>query len=173
LIGDASLSKRPMRRVTDPLSQMGARIDTRDDGTPPLHIFGGQTLCGIDFISPVASAQIKSALLLAGLYARNETVVREPHPTRDYTERMLAAFGVDIDFSPGQARLRGGQRLCAADIAVPADFSSAAFYLVAASVIPGSDITLQAVGLNPRRIGLLTALQLMGADIVESNCHEH
>lgn len=173
LIGDASLSKRPMRRVTDPLSQMGARIDTSDDGTPPLRIFGGQTLCGIDFISPVASAQVKSAVLLAGLYARNETVVREPHPTRDYTERMLAAFGVDIDFSPGQARLRGGQRLGAADIAVPADFSSAAFYLVAASVIPGSDITLQAVGLNPRRIGLLTVLRLMGADITESNHHEH
>ncbi|HHW4678421.1 MAG TPA: 3-phosphoshikimate 1-carboxyvinyltransferase [Xylella sp.] len=173
LIGDASLSKRPMRRVTEPLSRMGARIDTQDDGTPPLRIYGGRVLCGIDFISPVASAQIKSAVLLAGLYARNETVVRELHPTRDYTERMFAAFGVDIDFSPGQVRLRGGQRLCATDIAVPADFSSAAFYLVAASVIPGSDITLRAVGLNPRRIGLLTALRLMGADIVESNCHEY
>lgn len=172
LVGDASLSKRPMRRVTDPLSQMGARIDTSDDGTPPLRIYGGQLLRGIDFISPVASAQIKSAVLLAGLYSRNETVVREPHPTRDYTERMLTAFGVDIDVSTGCARLRGGQRLCATNITIPADFSSAAFYLVAASVIPGSDITLRAVGLNPRRIGLLTVLRLMGADIVESNRHE-
>ncbi|TGP15616.1 3-phosphoshikimate 1-carboxyvinyltransferase, partial [Mesorhizobium sp. M1D.F.Ca.ET.231.01.1.1] len=93
LIGDESLSGRPMRRVTGPLSQMGARIDTQDDGTPPLHVHGGQTLHGIDFASPVASAQIKSAVLLAGLYAQGETRVVEPHPTRDYTERMLSAFG--------------------------------------------------------------------------------
>ncbi|AYA91188.1 MULTISPECIES: 3-phosphoshikimate 1-carboxyvinyltransferase [Stenotrophomonas] len=169
LIGDESLSGRPMRRVTGPLSQMGARIDTQDDGTPPLHVHGGQALHGIDFASPVASAQVKSAVLLAGLYAQGETSVTEPHPTRDYTERMLSAFGVDIAFSPGKARLRGGQRLRATDIVVPADFSSAAFYLVAASIIPGSELRLKQVGLNPRRTGLLHALRLMGADVSEEN----
>ncbi|MDT3486996.1 3-phosphoshikimate 1-carboxyvinyltransferase [Stenotrophomonas maltophilia] len=169
LIGDESLSGRPMRRVTGPLSQMGAKIDTESDGTPPLYVHGGQTLHGIDFASPVASAQIKSAVLLAGLYAQGETQVTEPHPTRDYTERMLSAFGVDIEFSPGRARLRGGQRLRATDIVVPADFSSAAFYLVAASIIPGSELRLKQVGLNPRRTGLLHALRLMGADITEEN----
>lgn len=169
LVGDESLSGRPMRRVTGPLSQMGAKIDTEEDGTPPLHVHGGQTLHGIDFASPVASAQIKSAVLLAGLYAHGETSVTEPHPTRDYTERMLSAFGVDIAFSPGKARLRGGQRLRATDIVVPADFSSAAFFLVAASIIPGSELRLKQVGLNPRRTGLLHALRLMGADITEQN----
>jgi len=169
LIGDESLSRRPMRRVTGPLAQMGARIDTRADGTPPLHVHGGQPLKGIAFASPVASAQVKSAVLLAGLYADGETSVVEPHPTRDYTERMLAAFGVEIEYSPGKARLRGGQRLRATDIVVPADFSSAAFFLVAASIIPGSELRLQQVGLNPRRTGLLHALRLMGADITEEN----
>jgi 3-phosphoshikimate 1-carboxyvinyltransferase len=173
LIGDESLSRRPMRRVTGPLAQMGAKIDTQPDGTPPLHIHGGQALSAIDFASPVASAQVKSCVLLAGLYAQGETTVREPHPTRDYTERMLSAFGVEIEFSPGYAKLRGGQRLRATDIAVPADFSSAAFFLVAASVIPGSDVTLKTVGLNPRRTGLLAALRLMGADIEELNHGEH
>lgn len=169
LVGDESLSGRPMRRVTGPLSQMGAKIDTESDGTPPLQVHGGQALHGIDFASPVASAQIKSAVLLAGLYAQGETSVVEPHPTRDYTERMLSAFGVEIEFSPGKARLRGGQRLRATDIVVPADFSSAAFYLVAASIIPGSELRLKQVGLNPRRTGLLHALRLMGADITEEN----
>ncbi|HDS1037366.1 TPA: 3-phosphoshikimate 1-carboxyvinyltransferase [Stenotrophomonas maltophilia] len=172
LVGDESLSGRPMRRVTGPLSQMGAKIDTQDDGTPPLHVHGGQSLQGIDFASPVASAQVKSAVLLAGLYAQGETSVVEPHPTRDYTERMLSAFGVNIEFSPGKARLRGGQRLRATDIVVPADFSSAAFYLVAASIIPGSELRLKQVGLNPRRTGLLHALRLMGADITEENLAE-
>jgi 3-phosphoshikimate 1-carboxyvinyltransferase len=172
-VGDESLSRRPMRRVTAPLAQMGAKIDTREDGTPPLHIHGGQTLTGIDYTLPVASAQVKSAVLLAGLYAQGETSVTEPHPTRDYTERMLSAFGVDIEFSPGRARLRGGQRLRATDIAVPADFSSAAFYLVAASIVPGSELRLRQVGLNPRRTGLLQALRLMGADITEENPSVH
>lgn len=169
LVGDESLSRRPMRRITGPLAQMGAQIDTQDDGTPPLHVRGGQALRGIEFASPVASAQVKSAVLLAGLYASGETSVTEPHPTRDYTERMLAAFGVDIEYSPGKARLRGGQRLRATDIVVPADFSSAAFFLVAASIIPGSELRLQQVGLNPRRTGLLHALRLMGADIRQEN----
>ena len=173
LIGDASLSKRPMRRVTEPLAKMGVRIDTAAGGLPPLHIHGGRVLCGIDHTLEVASAQVKSAILLAGLYATGETVIREPHPTRDYSERMLSAFGVDIEFSPGFARLRGGQRLQAADIAVPADFSSAAFYLVAASIVPGSELRLKQVGLNPRRTGLLQALRMMGADIVEENPATH
>ena len=164
LIGDASLSKRPMRRVIEPLQRMGAHIAS-SDGLPPLCIRGGQTLRGIDYTLPVASAQVKSALLLAGLYAAGETVVREPHPTRDYTETMLRQFGVAIDFAPGHVRLRGGQRLVASDVEVPADFSSAAFFLVAASIVPGSDLRLEAVGMNPRRTGLLATLRDMGADI--------
>ena len=164
LVGDESLSRRPMRRVTDPLARMGAMIDTQD-GLPPLRVRGGQALHGISYTLPVASAQVKSALLLAGLYAQGDTEVVEPHPTRDYTERMLAAFGWPIDFSPGRARLSGGHALRATDVDVPADFSSAAFFLVAASVVPGSELRLPSVGLNPRRTGLLQALRLMGADI--------
>jgi 3-phosphoshikimate 1-carboxyvinyltransferase len=164
LVGDASLSKRPMRRVTDPLTQMGALIETRD-GLPPLIVRGGQSMRGIRYALPVASAQVKSALLLAGLYSKGVTEIIEPHPTRDYTERMLAAFGWPIDFSPGHASLDGGHVLHATDVDVPADFSSAAFFLVAASIVPGSQLRLPAVGLNPRRIGLLHALRLMGADI--------
>ena len=173
LSGDASLSKRPMRRVIDPLKAMGARIDAEAGGLPPLRIHGGRHLRGIDHALEVASAQVKSAILLAGLYAEGVTSVREAHPTRDYTERMLQAFGVDIEFSPGQARLRGGQRLRATDIAVPADFSSAAFFIVAASVVPGSELCLRAVGLNPRRTGMIAALRAMGADIREENTGEH
>lgn len=169
LVGDASLSKRPMRRVIDPLIAMGARIESTGDGLPPLHVQGGQALSGIDYALPVASAQVKSALLFAGLYAHGTTRVSEPHPTRDYTERMLQAFGWPIRFSPGEAELEGGHVLKATDVAVPADFSSAAFFLVAASVIPGSRLRLERVGMNPRRVGLLTALRLMGADIREEN----
>nr|WP_240922308.1 3-phosphoshikimate 1-carboxyvinyltransferase [Oleiagrimonas sp. C23AA] len=165
LVGDASLSKRPMRRITDPLAAMGAQIETAPDGTPPLRIHGRRKLKGVEYTLPVASAQVKSALLLAGLYAEGQTQVIEPHPTRDYTERMLAAFAADIDFSPGRARVRGGVPLRATDIEVPADFSSAAFFLVAASIVPGSHLMLPAVGLNPRRTGLLEALRLMGANI--------
>jgi len=110
--------------------------------------------------------------LLAGLYARGETRVVEPHPTRDYTERMLRAFGWPISFRPGEARLEGGHRLVATDVVVPADFSSAAFFLVAASLVPGSDLQLRRVGMNPRRTGLLSALRLMGADITEENLSE-
>jgi 3-phosphoshikimate 1-carboxyvinyltransferase len=167
LSGDESLSRRPMRRVIEPLARMGARIEAQPGGLPPLHVHGGAALHGIDYTLEVASAQVKSALLLAGLYASGETVIHEPHPTRDYTESMLRAFGVDIDFAPGHARLRGGQRLAGTHVVVPADFSSAAFFLVAASVVPGSDLCLRSVGLNPRRTGLLQALRAMGADIVE------
>ena len=172
LTGDESLSKRPMRRVIEPLAAMGARIDAEPGGLPPLRIRGGSNLRGIDYELPVASAQVKSALLLAGLYADGETIVRELHPTRDYTERMLAAFGWPIAFEPGRARLWGGHRLRATDVVVPADFSSAAFFIVAASVVPGSRLLLRAVGLNPRRTGLLQALRLMGADIREHDARE-
>ncbi|HJW46313.1 MAG TPA: 3-phosphoshikimate 1-carboxyvinyltransferase [Lysobacter sp.] len=172
LIGDASLSKRPMQRVIEPLTVMGARIDSVAGGLPPLRIQGGARLLGLDATTQVASAQVKSALLLAGLYADGETVVREPHPTRDYTERMLAAFGWPIEFAPGYARLRGGHRLTAIDVEVPADFSSAAFFLVAATVIPGSRLCIEAVGMNPRRTGLLAALRAMGAEIREERPRE-
>ncbi len=171
LMGDASLSTRPMGRVTEPLALMGARIDT-DHGLPPLRIYGGQALHGIRYALPVASAQVKSALLLAGLYGAGETEIIEPHPTRDYTERMLSAFGWPISFAAGWARLGGGHVLRATRVQVPADFSSAAFFLVAASIVPGSDLRLSAVGLNPRRTGLLEALRLMGADITVVNRRE-
>ena len=125
LTGDASLSKRPMRRVIEPLARMGAGIEAGKGDTPPLHVHGGRPLHGIDYALPIASAQVKSALLLAGLYADGETVVTEPRPTRDYTERMLRAFGWPVAFEPGRARLSGGHALHATDIEVPADFSSA------------------------------------------------
>ncbi len=168
LVGDASLSGRPMRRVIEPLALMGARIDS-SNGTAPLRIRGGQALRGIETRLPVASAQLKSALLLAGLHAVGETRVHEPHPTRDYTERMLTAFGVPCDFGPGFAAVRGGMRLRATEVTVPADFSSAAFFIVAASIVPGSELVLRKVGVNPRRTGLLHVLRAMGADIVEQN----
>jgi 3-phosphoshikimate 1-carboxyvinyltransferase len=169
LVGDESLSRRPMRRVIEPLTRMGAKIDANEGGLPPLRICGKRALCGIDYELPVASAQVKSAILLAGLYASGETRVREPHPTRDYTERMLAAFGWPVEFGAGWAKLSGGHRLHAADIHVPADFSSAAFFLVAATLVPGSELLLRDVGMNARRIGLLHALRAMGADIAETN----
>lgn len=172
LTGDASLSKRPMRRVIEPLNAMGARIDAIDGERPPLRVGGDRRLCGITYTAPVASAQVKSAVLLAGLYADGETRVIEPQPTRDYTERMLAAFGWPVEYESGMARLSGGHRLRSADIEVPGDFSSAAFFIVAATLIPGSELRLRNIGLNPRRIGLLRVLRLMGADIVEENRHE-
>jgi 3-phosphoshikimate 1-carboxyvinyltransferase len=138
-----------------------------------LRITGGQRLRGIEHKSEIASAQIKSAVLLAGLQAHGKTRVLEAHPTRDYTERMLRAFGWPIDFSPGVATLTGGHRLCATNVAVPADFSSAAFFLVAASVVPGSDVVVRRVGMNPRRTGLLRVLREMGATIEIGERGEH
>jgi 3-phosphoshikimate 1-carboxyvinyltransferase len=158
-----------MRRVTEPLVRMGASIEIAEAGTPPLHVCGGRVLRGIDHASPIASAQVKSAVLLAGLYADGETGITEPRPTRDYTERMLAAFGWPIAFAPGRARLSGGHSLHATDVEVPADFSSAAFFIVAATVVPGSELLLQNVGINPRRTGLLHVLRAMGANIAEEN----
>jgi 3-phosphoshikimate 1-carboxyvinyltransferase len=172
LVGDDSLSRRPMRRVIEPLSMMGAHVEAGEGGLPPLRIQGGQSLKGIAYSSPVASAQIKSAVLLAGLYAQGYTEVREAHPTRDYTERMLSAFGWPVEFSAGRARLSGGHRLRATDVHVPADFSSAAFFIVAATLVPGSELILRDVGLNPRRIGLLHVLRAMGADIHADNRRE-
>ncbi|MFP4611584.1 MAG: 3-phosphoshikimate 1-carboxyvinyltransferase, partial [Thiohalophilus sp.] len=165
LTGDASLSKRPMKRVTDPLGEMGARIDTSEAGTPPLTIHGGQPLRGIHYAMPVASAQVKSALLLAGLYAEGETCVSEPAPTRDHTERMLQGFGYPLRHAGVTACLDGGGKLVARDIDIPADISSAAFFMVGASIAPDSDITLEHVGINPTRLGVITILQQMGADI--------
>jgi 3-phosphoshikimate 1-carboxyvinyltransferase len=164
LHGDPSLTQRPMRRVIEPLAAMGARIDS-DDGHAPLRIQGGRRLHGIDHASPVASAQVKSAVLLAGLHADGETVVRESHPTRDYTERMLQAFGYPVDIADGRVSLRGGGRLRATDIQVPSDFSSAAFFIVATCLVPGSELRLRRIGVDPRRTGLLRVLKAMGADL--------
>ncbi|HEX7348586.1 MAG TPA: 3-phosphoshikimate 1-carboxyvinyltransferase [Rhodanobacteraceae bacterium] len=172
LTGDASLQRRPMRRVTAPLAQMGAHIGTAAGDVPPLHVEGGQRLRGIEYASPIASAQVKSAVLLAGLYADGTTLVTEPRPTRDYTERMLAARGWPIEFAPGRACLQGGHLLRALDVEVPADFSSAAFFIVAATLVPDSRVVLRRVGINPRRTGLLAALRAMGADIVEAQRRE-
>jgi 3-phosphoshikimate 1-carboxyvinyltransferase len=168
LIGDESLSKRPMRRVADPLTRMGARIQTQE-GRPPVRIEPAGGLKGIRYEMPMASAQVKSALLLAGLYAAGETEVIEPAPTRDHTERMLEGFGVEVVRSGPSVRLRGGQRLRATAIDVPADISSAAFFMVGASIAPGSDLLLEHVGVNPTRTGILSILRLMGADIQAMN----
>jgi len=169
LVGDSSLMSRPMRRVTGPLAQMGAEIGTTDSGTAPLIIKGGRRLRAIDYHMPVASAQVKSCLLLAGLYAHGRTCVHEPAPTRDHTERMLNGMGYPVDCGERAACLDGGGRLAAAVIDVPADISSTAFFLVGASIAPGSDLQLQHVGVNPTRTGVLEILKLMGADIVLSN----
>ena len=169
LAGDASLSRRPMSRVIEPLATMGARIDAQQGDFAPLRIRGGQALQGIDYRSPIASAQVKSAVLLAGLYAQGDTRVTEPCATRDHTERMLAAFDYRVAFEPGRAALQGGHRLRATEVVVPVDFSSAAFFIVAATLVRGSDLRLMRVGLNPRRAGLLHVLRAMGADIAEEN----
>ena len=169
LTGDDSLRKRPMQRVADPLGQMGAHIETALGGRPPLRIKGGQTLRGIDYKMPVASAQVKSSLLLAGLYAQGETIVTEPAPTRDHTERMLRGFGYDVEVNGARARLRGGGRLTACAIDVPADISSATFFLVGAAINPGSELVLEHVGINPTRIGVINILKLMGADLTIEN----
>ncbi|GAB6068046.1 hypothetical protein JCM13664_13650 [Methylothermus subterraneus] len=165
LIGDASLSRRPMRRVTEPLKQMGAKIETTPEGTAPIRIFGGRKLTGIHYQMPVASAQVKSALLLAGLYAEGETCVVEPAPTRDHTERMLLGFGYPVRREGKRVCLQGGGKLQGCDLDVPADISSAAFFLVGASIAPGSEVLLEHVGINPTRTGVLEILRLMGAKI--------
>ncbi len=172
LTGDVSLQKRPMGRVITPLSSMGAKVHSAEDGRPPLHIEGGHQLKGIHYDLPMASAQVKSAVLLAGLFASGRTSVTEPAPTRDHTERMLRGFGYDVQAINGVISLEGGGQLTAATIDVPADVSSAAFFLVGASIAPGSDLVLEHVGMNPTRIGVLNILGLMGADISVLNERE-
>lgn len=165
LTGDASLSRRPMRRVTEPLKKMGAAIETTPEGTAPIRIFGGRKLTGIHYQMPVASAQVKSALLLAGLYAEGETCVLEPAPTRDHTERMLEGFGYRVLREGNRVCLEGGGKLIGRDLDVPADISSAAFFLVGASIAAGSEVLLEHVGVNPTRTGVIEILRLMGAKI--------
>lgn len=172
LTGDTSLSKRPMARVTNPLSEMGAKVETGADGRPPLRISGGQSLNGIEYDMPMASAQVKSCCLLAGLYASGKTCVTEPAPTRDHTERMLAAFGWPINKNGSTVCLEGPATLKACDIDVPADISSSAFFMVGASIAEGSDILLGHVGINPTRTGVIDILKLMGADIELLNQQE-
>jgi len=172
VVGDHSLMSRPMRRVTEPLASMGAMISTTEKGTAPLKIKGGQMLRGISYDMPVASAQVKSCLLLAGLYASGQTCVHEPAPTRDHTERMLSGMGYPLTRSNSTACVDGGGELKASNIDVPADISSAAFFLVGASIAPGSDLLLEHVGINPTRTGVLEILRLMGANIEVLNQHE-
>lgn len=169
LTGDESLSRRPMTRIVKPLSAMGARIETAPGGRPPLRINGNPDLQGIDYRSPIASAQVKSCLLLAGLYAKGRTSVTEPLKSRDHTEKMLPAFGVTLH---GECGVDGGSRLQAASVHVPADISSAAFFMVAAAMVPGSDLVLRNVGLNETRDGIIHVLKAMGADLSISDLRE-
>lgn len=169
LTGDASLSGRPMKRVIEPLSQMGAVIESADQGRAPLTIHGQANLKGIHYDMPIASAQVKSCLLLAGLYAEGVTSVSEPAPTRDHTERMLTGFNYPVKQEGNKASVSGEGKLIATDIDVPSDISSAAFFLVGASIAPDSDLTLRHVGVNPTRTGVIDILKLMGANIELSN----
>jgi 3-phosphoshikimate 1-carboxyvinyltransferase len=164
LIGDGSLMKRPMERVAKPLRLMGADIRTQE-GLPPVRIHGKSGLHAIDYPLPVASAQVKSAVILAGLQANGTTRVTEPAPTRDHTERMLRAFGVNLSQQGATVAIEGGQSPRGTRIKVPADFSSAAFFLVAGCLAAGKPLILRNVGVNPTRTGLLELLLLMGADI--------
>lgn len=172
LIGDESLSRRPMSRVLDPLHLMGAQINATPKGTSPLFIRPVDGLKGIDYELPMASAQVKSCLLLAGLYAEGETCVTEPAPTRDHTERMLQGFGYEVRREGNRVCVTGGGQLNACDLDIPADISSAAFFLVGASIAEGSDLWLRHVGMNPTRDGIIQILRLMGADIEVANARD-
>jgi 3-phosphoshikimate 1-carboxyvinyltransferase len=164
LVGDESLMRRPMERVAKPLRAMGAQIETQD-GRPPVRIRGGAALRGLRYEMPVASAQVKSAVLLAGLYAEGETTVVEPAVTRDHTERMLQSFGANVVARGGSATVLPAAQLEAARISVPGDFSSAAFFIVAACIGAREPFVIEGVGVNPTRTGLLEMLALMGADL--------
>jgi 3-phosphoshikimate 1-carboxyvinyltransferase len=168
LVGDDSLSQRPMRRIISPLRKMGARIESTPEGTAPLTIRGTR-LSGIDYVSPVASAQVKSCILLAGLYASGATSVREPGLSRDHTERMLPLFGVQL---PEPCKIIGGARLSAAEVEIPADPSSAAFTVAAALLVPGSDVLLRNVGMSGSRNGFYRAVRAMGADLEIDPCRD-
>ncbi len=172
LVGDASLQSRPMKRVTDPLTAMGAVIETAEGGRAPLTIRGGQSLQAIDYTLPMASAQVKSCLLLAGMYARGVTRVREPAATRDHSERMLQGFGYSLERQGLSVAISGGGRLTATDVVVPADISSAAFFLVGASIAEKADVELFGVGINPTRDGVIQILRQMGARIEVVNQRE-
>ncbi|MFP7169399.1 3-phosphoshikimate 1-carboxyvinyltransferase [Terribacillus sp. 7520-G] len=163
--GDASLTKRPMDRVVLPLRQMGAKINGREQGKYLPLAVDGQKLSELTYHTPVKSAQVKSALLLAGLLAEGETRISEDVKTRDHTEQMLKSFGANIDVNGTSVTVQGGQQLIGTDVYVPGDISSAAFFLAAASMVPGSDITLTNTGLNETRTGILDVLQDMGADM--------
>ena len=176
-VGDASLSGRPMNRVIGPLSQMGAAFDASDGGTLPLSVRGALPAIPITYRLPVASAQVKSAVLLAGLNTPGTTTVIEPVPTRDHTERMLKGFGVELDISHDEdgarvIRVHGEATLSPCDVVVPGDPSSAAFFIVAALITPGSDLVIENVGLNPTRNGIVTVLRQMGGSIEELNPRE-
>ena len=172
LSGDESLSKRPMERVAKPLRLMGAQIESGEGGRPPLKIKGGSDLKAISYEMPMASAQVKSCLMLAGLYADGVTSVTEPAPTRDHTERMLQGFGYAVEQNGSEVSVTSGGTLTATQIDVPADISSATFFLVAAAITPGSDLTLEHVGINPTRVGVLNILKLMGANLELMNERE-
>ncbi len=168
LKGDSSLAKRPMGRVIDPLAKMGAVVGS-NEGKLPLHVQGGNTLYGIAYELPMASAQVKSCLLLAGMYAKGKTTIVEPAPTRDHSERMLKGMSYPITVDGNKVVIEGGGKLIATDIDVPSDISSATFFMVGAAIAPGSDITLKHVGINPTRIGVINILRLMGAHITLTN----
>lgn len=169
LVGDASLTKRPMSRVAAPLSLMGGQVITAQMGCPPLEIKGDKYLVGIEYPMPIASGQVKSCLLLAGLYAEGETAVIEPAPTRDHTERMLRAFGYEVSTENSRVRLQGGGQLIACELDVPADISSATFFMVAAAISENADVLLTHIGMNPTRDGVIQILKLMGADLTLEN----
>ncbi|MDP3296625.1 MAG: 3-phosphoshikimate 1-carboxyvinyltransferase [Thermodesulfovibrionia bacterium] len=171
LIGDSSLMRRPMQRVITPLTEMGAVIQSEKGGYPPLNIKGGK-LKPIDYKSPVASAQVKSAVLLAGLYCDGVTSVSEPEKSRDHTERMLKAAGVNIEIKDLKVSVTGKAKLKPLDTTIPGDFSSAAFFIVAGAIVPDSKILIKNVGINPTRTGLLDILKMMGADITIGNKRE-
>ena len=169
--GDATIQRRPMGRVMKPLREMGASIEGKDDNFCPLTMHPSE-LHGIEYRLPVASAQLKSAILLAGLYAEGQTTVIEPAPSRDHTERMFRALGVEIETNGNAITLNPPEDLHAVDIAVPSDISSAAYFLVAGAIVPGSELTIKNVGVNPTRTGIIDVLRDMGADITESNFRE-
>ncbi|WP_243372923.1 3-phosphoshikimate 1-carboxyvinyltransferase [Geotalea sp. SG265] len=173
LTGDQYLRKRPMKRVLEPLSRMGAAIYGRAGGDKAPLAIVGTGLTGIAYQSPVSSAQVKSAILLAGLYANGETVVTEPHLSRDHSERILRYFGADIETFSGGTKIRGGRELDGREIIVPGDISSAAFFMVAALIVPGSELLIRGVGVNPTRTGIIDILKAMGGDITLQNCREN
>jgi 3-phosphoshikimate 1-carboxyvinyltransferase len=172
LHGDESLTRRPMARIMTPLRRMGAKISAAAGDRPPLHIDGGK-LRAIDYTTPIASAQVKTAVLFAGLFAEGETTVDEPHRTRDHTEQALRAFGVELSRSRNRVTVQGGQKLTAIQAAIPGDISSASFFMCAAALFPDSNLVIESMLLNPTRASLLDVLKLLGARLSVINLEEH